>query len=358
MGGGGGPRLRGAHAQTDNFIAVVTASRLAPHEPDHHTNWRRRYHRVLRPVQHAHSTRVVPFPTARSALGARRHGFAPSKIILPSRRSAATPMATSWPSPGCWPASRTGAPSPACQPGSASWTPPGCPAQRSPSTFGCSATPGSSASSRAAQRRSSDRSSMRTTATAHRSTSCASLLTLRFPLLKKLGPLHALRRRACLRPRTRARSLGKTLRRQGKSSARRPFCPRSATGISARCFVPTGMPGGVSPTCCGALTTSRPASSGRIPTPSATSPGGSAIGSLRGPVWRPRASSGQPGTGSAGRAGPAQGRVGSRRPGGSQRYLQGARRQCPPVAAPLPRRRPHHRPAGGGVTPRTNGAPP
>src|SRR5438309_4561338 len=98
--------MGGAHGQVDKFMAVVTASWLAP-EPDHLTNWRRQYHHVLRPVQHAHSTRVVLFLTARSALGARPHGFAPSKLTLPSRRSAATPTATSWPSPGCSPAPPT-----------------------------------------------------------------------------------------------------------------------------------------------------------------------------------------------------------------------------------------------------------
>ncbi len=81
---------------------------------------------------------------------------------------------------------------------------------------------------------------------------------------------------------------------------------RHIAGVSA-CFVPTGTLGGLSPTCCGALTTSRPASSGRIPTPSATSPGGSAIGSLRGPVWRPPASSGQPGTRCSGPSRPGAG---------------------------------------------------
>ena len=276
-------------------MPVVTASWLAP-EPDHLTNWRRRYHHVLRAVQHAHSTRVAPFPTARSALGARAHGFAPSKFTLPSRRFAATLTATSWPSPGCSPASLTGSPSPAGQPGSASWTPPGYGVPPSRSISGCSGTPGSSASSRAARRRSSGHSSTLTIATAPRSTSCASLLTLRLPLLRKLGPLHALRRRACLRPRTHARSPGNTLHRQGKSSGRRPFCPRSAPGISGRCSGPSGGADGRSPTCCGASTTRRPGKSGRTPTRSGTCPDGSAPALPRGSVSPPPASSELPGT--------------------------------------------------------------
>ena len=142
---------------------------------------------------------------------------------------------------------------------------------------------------------SSGRSSTATRATARRSTSCAFPRTLRLLLWKKLGPLLGLRRRPEIRPRTRARAMGKTLHRQGKSSAGRPFCLRSATGTSDRCSVPGGRQDGPSPTCSGASTTRRTASSGRTPTASGISRDGCATGSRRGRVTAPPARSGQRG---------------------------------------------------------------
>ena len=189
MGGGGGSPLEGSarpdrqlHLRGHGFL--VGAS-----EPDHLTNWRRRYHHVLRPVQHAHLTRVAPFLTARSALGARRRGSVLSKLTLPSHRSAATPTATSWPSPGCSPARPTGSPSPAGQPGSASWTSPGC--RRSTVAkylrlLRDAGLLGIVESGTTPQFRSFLHA---TTVTAPRCTSCAFPLTLRFPLWRKLGPL-------------------------------------------------------------------------------------------------------------------------------------------------------------------------
>ena len=220
----------------------------------------------------------------------------PSKLTLPSHRSGPTPTPTSWRSPGCLPARLTGTSSPAGRPGSAAWTSPGCPAPRSRSTFGCSAMPGCSASSRVARHRYSGRSSTATRATARRSTSCAFPRTLRLLLWKKLGPLLGLRRRPQIRPRTRARAMGKTLHQQGKSSGGRPFCPRSAPVTSDRCSVPGGRRDGPSPTCSGASTTHRTASSGRTRIAPGISRDGCATGSRRGRVTTPPARSGQRGT--------------------------------------------------------------